>query len=88
MNAAKLLNDIVLPHLLEHEGFKEALVQAVSQIPITDIQSMRQELPTGKNLTIGTLPEATNNIFANMHSKMRVTLKDAVYAYAKSSEQE
>ena len=87
MNAAKLLNEIVLPNLLEHEGFKEALVHAVSEIPITELQSISRELPKGKPLTIGTLPEASNNVLANMITQMIVTLKDAVYAYAKLTEQ-
>lgn len=82
MNAAKLLNEIVLPNLLEHEGFKEALEQAVSQIPITELQSISRELPKGKPLTIGTLPEASNNVLASMISRMIVTLKDAVEAHA------
>lgn len=82
MNTAKLLSEIVLPNLLEHEGFKEALVHAVSQIPITELQSISRELPNGKPLTIGTLPEASNNVLANMISRMIVTLKDAVEAHA------
>ena len=87
MEYAKLLHEIVLPHLLEHEGFIEALVEAVSQIPLTELASIEKELPKGKYLTIGTLPEASNNVLANMIVEMIVTLKDAVNAYAKSQEQ-
>lgn len=87
MEHAKLLHEIVLPNLLEHEGFKEALVHAVSQIPITELQSISRELPKGKSLTIGTLPEASNNVLANTLVEMIVTLKDAVEAYAKSQNQ-
>lgn len=56
MEYAKLLNGIVLPNLLEHEGFKKALVDAVSEIPLTELESISRELPIGKTLTIGTLP--------------------------------
>ena len=78
MKDAQILRDIVLPHLLEHDGFKEALVAAVSEIPITELETITSELSKGKTLTIGTLPEASNNLLANMIVEMIVTLKDAV----------
>ena len=87
MNAAKLLNEIVLPRLLEHEGFKKALLDTVSEIPITELQSIRRELPRGTPLTIRTLPEASNNVLANTIVEMEVTLKDAVEeAYRRARE--
>ena len=85
MEYAKILHEVVLPHLLEHEGFKKALADAIGEIPITELKAIDQELPKGKPLTIGTLPEASNNVFANTMSEMIVTLKDAVEFYAKSS---
>ena len=82
MEHAKILHEIVLPALLEHEGFKKALADAVGEIPITELNAIGGELPKGKTLTIGTLPEATNNVLANTMTEMIVTLKDAVAAYA------
>ena len=81
MEHAKLLYEIVLPHLLENEDFKKALLEAVGEIPITELKAIASELPEGKPLTIGTLPEASNNVLANMIVRMIVTLKDAVEAY-------
>lgn len=78
MEYAKLLNGIVLPNLLEHEGFKKALVDAVSEIPLTELESISRELPIGKTLTIGTLPEASNNVLANTIVEMQVILATAV----------
>lgn len=77
MESAKILQKI-LPNLLDHEGFKEALADAVREIPITELEAIGQELPKGKPLTIGTLPEASNNCLANMIVEMEGTLKDAV----------
>lgn len=78
MEYAKLLHEIVLPYLLEHEGFKEALVHAVSEIPLTELESIASELPEGKSLTIGTLPEAYNNVRANTIVEMKVILETVV----------
>lgn len=86
MKSAQLLREIVLPRLLVHEGFKEALADAVREIPITDLASIVSELPIRKTLTIGTLPEASNNVLANMIVEMRVQLLDAVEAHANPSE--
>ena len=82
MEYAKLLHEVVLPKLLDHEGFKEALVDAVSEIPLTELITISRELPKGKTLTIGTLPEASNNVLANTLVEMIVTLKDAVETHA------
>ena len=83
MESAKILHEVVLPHLLKHEGFKKALADAIGEIPITELKAISQELPKGKSLTIGTLPEATNNVFANTFSEMLVTLKEAVTELAR-----
>ena len=88
MDASKLLHEVVLPNLLEHEGFKKALADAVGEIPVTELNTIASELPKGKPLTIGTLPEATQNVLANTLTEMIITLKDAVEAYAKSPHQE
>ena len=82
MNAAKLLNEIVLPNLLEHEGFKTALEHAVSQIAISELDPIESYLSKRKSLTISTLPEVSNNILANTLVEMIVTLKDAVESHA------
>lgn len=82
MKDAQILHDIVLPHLLKHEGFKKALVDAVSEIPITELETITSELSKRKTLTIGTLPEASDTLRANMIVEMIVKLKDAVEAYA------
>ena len=87
MEFAKILHEVVLPNLLEHEGFKEALQDAASQILITELKAIVSELPEGKSLTIGTLPEASNNVLANTIVGMIVTLKDAVEAHAKFPKQ-
>ena len=78
----KMLHDVVLPALLEHDSFTDALVDAVERIPITELSAIASELPKGKHLTIGTLPEAANNLRANTITEMIVTLKDTVEAYA------
>ena len=77
MQYAKTLSKI-LPRLLEHEGFKAALTDVVSEIPITELEVIASSLPEGKTLTIGTLPEAANNLLANTIVEIRVTLKDTV----------
>lgn len=82
MEYTKILREIVLPRLLEHEGFKEALADAVREIPITDLASIVSELPRRKTLTIATLPEASSNLLANTIVEMIVTLRDAVEAHA------
>ena len=85
MECAKLLHEVVLPALLENENFKKALGEAVMEILITELKAIVSELPAGKTLTLGTLPEASNNYFANTLVAMIVTLKDAVEAHAKTT---
>lgn len=77
MKCTKILSKI-LPRLLEHEGFKEALADVVSEIPITELEVIVSALPKGETLTIGTLPEAAKNLLANTIVEMLVTLKDTV----------
>ena len=85
MNAAKLLNEIVLPNLLEHEGFKAGTrACSLANTRFAELQSHRIEIcPNGKPLTVGSLSEASNNVLANTCLlRMKVTLKDAVEAHA------
>ena len=81
MEYSKILHEIVLPSLLEQAGFKQALADAVREIPITELDTIASELSKGKTLTIGTLPEASDTLLANTIVEMIVTLKEAVEAH-------
>ena len=69
-----ILHDFVIPRLLKHEGFKQAVADVVAEIPVTDLTIIPSHLPKGKTLTIGSLQEAAQNVRANMIVEMEAQL--------------
>ena len=49
MEYAKILHEVILPALLEHEEFKKVLGEAIMEIPITELKTIVEPVQLPNN---------------------------------------